>query len=371
MNSEKIITNMFLQAGININGNMPHDIQVHDKRFYKLILNERDLGLGESYVNGWWDCNAIDQFLTKALKAKIDKNLKISLKTIFHMLMYKLFNLQKKSRAYQVGEKHYDLDNTLYSAMLDTRLNYTCAYWKNAKSLDEAQEDKLNLICKKIGLKKGVTVLDIGCGYGSFAKYATEKYGAKVTGITISKEQLKLAKKLCNTLEVELLLKDYREVYGQYDAVISIGMFEHVGRKNYKTYMEVVKRCLKKKGIAFIQTIGSNDSSTVAPTMWINKYIFPNSMIPAINDIIKATNQSFIIEDWHNFGPYYDKTLMAWYKNFINARSQLKNKYNERFMRMWCFYLLSCAAYFRTRQLQLWQIVMTKTGTQQPNCRIS
>jgi cyclopropane-fatty-acyl-phospholipid synthase len=290
-------------------------------------------------------------------------------KTSLYVLKTKLFNRQTKSRATQVGEQHYDLGNELYRAMLDKRLNYTCAYWENAVTLDQAQEAKLDMVCKKIDLKPGMTVLELGCGWGSFAKYAAEKYGAQVTGINISKEQVKLGKELCKGLPVELRLQDYREVSGQYDAVISIGILEHVGYKNYRIYMDVVDRCLKDNGIAFIHTIGSN-SSTTYTNRWTNKYIFPNSMLPSIAQIAKSMEGIFVMEDWHNIGPDYDKTLMAWYQNFDDAWAELKDKYNERFYRMWRFYLLSSAGGFRSRHQQVWQIVMTKTGREQPDCRI-
>jgi cyclopropane-fatty-acyl-phospholipid synthase len=370
MKAKKIVTELLSEAGISINGKMPWDIQVHDNRFYRRVLSDTDLGLGESYMDGWWDCEALNEFINKFFKAKLDKKVIGNWKISLYVLNTKLFNRQKKSRAYQVGEQHYDLGNDLYRAMLDTRLNYTCAYWKNVNNLDEAQEAKLDLICKKINLKPGMTVLELGCGWGSFAKYAAEKYGSKIVGVNISKEQVQLGRELCKGLPVELRLQDYREVDGKYDAVISIGMLEHVGYKNYRTYMEVVNRCLKDDGLAFIHTIGSNISTTHI-RRWSDKYIFPNGMIPSTAQIAKAMEGLFVIEDWHNFGPDYDKTLMAWYQNFNNAWPDLRDKYGDRFYRMWRFYLLTSAGGFRSRYRQLWQIVMTKTGREHPNCRFS
>jgi cyclopropane-fatty-acyl-phospholipid synthase len=165
-----------------------------------------------------------------------------------------------------------------------------------------------------------------------------------------------------------LRLQDYREVEGEYDAVISIGVMEHVGYKNYHTYMDVVDRCLKPDGIAFIHTIGGNASITTGEP-WTDKYIFPNGMLPSITQLGKAMEGKFVMEDWHNFGPYYDNTLMAWHKNFNDAWPRLKDKYDERFHRMWNYYLLSSAGGFRSRSQQLWQIVMTRPGTPQPECR--
>jgi len=368
--SEKIIRELLSFAGIKINGKNSWDIHIHDRRFYDRVIRHSVLGLGESYMDGWWECEAIDQFIHKVLAADLESKVKGNWQIMLHLLRSKLFNLQKSSRAFQIGEKHYDLDNDLYRAMLDKRMNYTCAYWQNVKTLDEAQEAKLELVCKKINLQEGMSVLELGCGWGSFAKYAAENYGVRVLGVTVSKKQVELGMEMCKGLPVELRLQDYREVDGVYDAVVSIGIMEHVGYKNYRTYMEVVNRCLKSGGIAFIHTIGRNDSATTA-NGWTEKYIFPNSMLPSIAQISRAMEKIFIIEDLHNIGPHYDKTLLAWHQNFEKAWQKLKQKYDERFYRMWRYYLLMCAGGFRARDTQLWQLVMTRPGSEQPLCRFS
>lgn len=368
--SEIIVRGLFSLAGVEVNGSSPWDIQIHDPRFYDRVLRETMLGLGESYMDGWWDCEALDVLITKMLEANLREKVKGNWKIALHALRSRLFNLQSKSRAFQIGEHHYDLGNDLYEAMLDTRLNYTCAYWRDATTLDEAQEAKLELVCRKIGLQPGMHVLELGCGWGSFAKYAAEKYGAHVLGVTVSKEQVKLGMELCAGLPVELRLQDYRDVEGTYDAVISIGVMEHVGYKNYRTYMEVTDRCLKEGGIAFFHTIGSNVSRTGGDA-WSEKYIFPNSMLPSIAQLGAAMEGLFVMEDWHNIGPHYDKTLMAWHANFERAWPELKEKYGDRFYRMWRYYLLSSAGGFRSRTTQLWQVVMTRPGTPQPDCRFS
>jgi len=370
MKAKNIITDLLAGADIAINGKRPWDIQVHDDRLYRRLLNEAALGLGESYMDGWWDCEALDEFINRILRAKLDMKVKGNWKTRLYLLKTMLLNRQKRSRASKVGEQHYDLGNDLYQAMLDSRLNYTCAYWKNARDLDQAQENKLDLVCKKINLKPGMTVLELGCGWGSFAKYAAEKYDARVVAVNISRQQVKLARELCRGLPVEIRLLDYRDVEGTYDAVISIGILEHVGYKNFRTYMETVNRCLKEDGIAFIHTIGTNRSKTHA-NEWTDKYIFPNGMLPSIAQISRAMEGIFVVEDWHNFGPDYDRTLLAWYQNFNAAWPELKDKYTDRFYRMWRYYLLSSAGGFRSRSQQLWQIVMTKPGREQPDCRFN
>ena len=245
--------------------------------------------------------------------------------------------------------------------MLDERMVYTCGYWKDVNNLDDAQEKKLDLVCRKIGLKSGQRILDIGCGWGSFAKFAAERYGAQVVGITVSKEQVVLARERCKGLPVEIRLQDYRDLNEKFDHIISLGMFEHVGYKNYREYMTVARRCLVDGGLFLLHTIGGNISSTQTDA-WIDKYIFPNSIIPSAKQITSAYEGLFVMEDWHNFGTYYDRTLMAWFENFDNAWPALASKYNERFYRMWKFYLLVCAGTFRSRHNHLWQIVLSPRG---------
>lgn len=368
--SEAIVRELLDSTGVTVNGPQPWDIQIHDPRFFDRVLRESTVGFGEAYMDGWWDSPAVDELVTRLLLARLDKRVRGDWKIALQVLRSRLFNQQSSRRAYEVGERHYDLGNDLYRAMLDQRLNYTCAYWKNARNLDEAQEAKLDLVCRKIGLKPGMRVLELGCGWGAFAKFAAENYGVEVFGVTVSREQVSLGMELCAGLPVDLRLMDYREVEGEFDAVISIGILEHVGYKNYRTYMEVVDRTLKKDGIAFIHTIGSDESVTTGEP-WSNKYIFPNGMLPSLAQITAAMEHLFVLEDLHNIGPHYDRTLLAWTENFENAWPELKAHYSERFHRMWRYYLLSSAAGFRARTTQLWQIVMTRQGSPQPDCRFS
>lgn len=350
-------------ADVKINGDNPWDIQVHDDRFYQRVLAHGSLGLGESYMDGWWDCKKIDEFIYKILSSDLDKKVRFNMNIIFEFIKSSVSNMQRKSRAFIIGKKHYDIGNELYKNMLDKRMNYSCGYWKNASDLNKAQEAKLDLICKKLKLKAGMKVLDIGCGWGAFAKYAAEKYKVKVVGITVSKNQIDLARGICKGLPVEIRLQDYRDLNEKFDAVVSIGMFEHVGYKNYGTFMKVVHKCLKDNGLFLLHTIGGN-KSVIHTDPWIGKYIFPNSMLPSIKQIGKSVEGLFVMEDWHNFGADYDKTLMAWHDNFENNWDKLKGSYDERFYRMWKYYLLSCAGSFRYRKNQLWQIVFSKNGVE-------
>lgn len=358
---KSIITRLLNSADIETNGERPWDITVHNEAFYPRLLNKHSLGLGESYVDGWWDSERLDMFFDKVFRGQLESQLKRNKWLMLQLFFAKIRNLQTPAKAFIVGKKHYDLGNDLFQAMLDKRLTYTCGYWKNAKNLDEAQTNKLELSCQKLWLKPGMRVLDIGCGWGSFAKYAAENYGVEVVGVTISKEQYQYAKENCRNLPVDIRLQDYRDINEKFDRVVSLGMFEHVGYLNYDTYMDVARNALKEDGIFLLHTIGTN-YTTIPADPWITKYIFPNGMLPSIALIGKALEKRFVMEDWHNFGADYDKTLMAWHENFNAHWDELKNRYDERFRRLWNYYLLSCAGSFRAREIQLWQIVLTKTG---------
>ena len=361
-NFKKTIEDLLGSSDIQVNGSRPWDIQIYNDNFYCRVLSNGVLGLGESYMDGWWDCEAVDQFTAKILEARLDIKVKESGLALFLIILKANFlNFQSKKRAYIVGTEHYDLGNDLFSLMLDKSMSYSCGYWRNAHNLEQAQEDKLDLICRKMKLEKGMSILEIGCGWGGFAKYAAENYGVSVRGITISKEQKDFADNLCKGLDVTFDLKDYRSLNSKYDRIVSIGMFEHVGYKNYKKYMNVANRCLKDDGLFLLHTIGGNISCKTT-NAWTNKYIFPNGMIPSAKQINTAIEGVFQIEDWHSFGQYYDSTLMAWYDNFQNNLLELSDKYNEKFQRMWSYYLLTCAAAFRVRKIQLWQIVLVKNG---------
>lgn len=365
---KQIIDGMLRDAGIVVNGSEPWDIRVNDERFYGRLIQDKSLALGEAYMNGWWDCPRIDEFICRVLKSGADRKVKGGLNYALYALTALVFNLQSRRRAHIIAERHYNIGNDLFLSFLDSRNQYSCAYFEGTDDLEQAQRSKLELICRKLDLRGGDHVLDIGCGWGGFARHAAERYGCRVTGVNVSREQNEYAGGLCRGLPVEIKACDYREIEGRFDKIVSVGMFEHVGEKNYRDFMQVAHRCLKDGGIFLLHTIGKN-VSTKSVDPWIHKYIFPNGMLPSITQIGKAVEDLFVVEDWHNLGPHYDKTLLAWNERFQEAWPGLKEKYGERFKRMWEYYLLSCAGAFRARAIQLWQIVMTKEGTPQPACR--
>lgn len=359
-NAKQTVQDLFNYANIKINGDHPWDIQVKNDSFYKKVLSQGSLGLGESYMDGWWETEALDVLIDKLLRAEIDKKV-ISFKSLTNIMKARLTNRQTKERSKKVAEEHYDLGNNFYSQMLDSRMQYTCAYWPQAKNLEEAQEHKLDLICRKLDLTSQDHILELGCGWGGFAKYAAEKYDCRVTGYNISGEQVKYARNACRNLPVEIKQRDYREATGTYDKVVAIGLCEHIGYKNYRGFMKIAHKSLKNNGLFLLHTIGGDESGT-ANDPWIEKYIFPNSMLPSAVQLTEAMEGLFVLEDWHNFGSDYDKTLMAWFANFDKNWPTLQSQYGERFYRMWKFYLLVCAGAFRARKNQLWQIVLSKEG---------
>jgi cyclopropane-fatty-acyl-phospholipid synthase len=360
-NAKQAVQQILAQVDVQVNGTRSWDIQVHNQDFYSRILEGGSLALGESYMDGWWSCAELDQLFDRMLSARLDKKAKKEKRLFMAIFRAITMNAQSRSKAYIIGKRHYDIGNHLFSIMIDKRMNYSCGYWENAITLDDAQEAKLDLICRKLLLKPGMTVLDIGCGWGGFAKWAAERYDVKVLGITVSHEQVKFATEYCKELDVKIKLQDYRELKGEFDRIVSIGMFEHVGSKNYKTFMKVVRRCLKAEGLFLLHTIAGN-TSVHSMDPWIRKYIFPNSMLPSAKQISSASEGILMLEDWHSFGQYYDQTLMAWHQNFTRNWDKIKDMYDNRFYRMWTYYLLLCAGTFRSRRNQLWQIVFSKKG---------
>src|SRR5574338_322759 len=368
--AEAIVRELFGLAGIEIGGTKPGDLRVHDPRFYERVIRDASIGFGESYMDEWWETDALDVTIDKIMRANLKQKITGSWRMRALTVKAMLLNLQAKTRSSASVEAHYDIGNDLYTRMLDPRMVYTCAYWKHAKTLTEAQEAKLDLVCRKLGLQPGMRVLDLGCGWGGFASWAAEKYGCSVLGVTLSKDQVSLGNQLWKHLPVELRLCDYRDVQGTFDRVVSIGMMEHVGPKNHREMMKTIDRCLAPEGIALVHTIANNRSLRHG-TPFIEKYIFPNAVAPSLAQIGRAMEGLFVCEDLHNIGPDYDPTLMAWWDNFDRTYSEISHRYDRKFYLMWKFYLLAAAGASRSRDGQLYQVVLSKTGTKQPDCRAS
>jgi cyclopropane-fatty-acyl-phospholipid synthase len=368
--SRELVHRVLESADIRPDGDRPWDIQIRNDRIYDRVLGSGNLGLGEAYMDGWWDTADLTEFISRLITVDAEALVGKSLKNLFYVLSARFVNYGARAKAFEVAERHYDLDHRLFQAMLDKRMTYSCGYWVNADSLDEAQENKLDLICRKIGLRPGMTVLDIGCGWGSFMKYAAERYGVSCVGVSVSNEQTKIGREMCAGLPIEFRVQDYRDIDGCYDRVVSIAMFEQVGYKNMKAFFRVVRRVLADDGLFLLHTLGLN-ISTVRGDPWNDKYVFPNGMVPSIRQLGESIEKVFVMEDWHNVGGDYERTVHAWYQNFRQAWPVLKSRYDERFFRMWTYYLLSCAGVIRARYMQVWQIVLSPHGVRGGYLRVS
>lgn len=369
--AESVVRELFAAAGVHVNGPEPHDIQVHDSRFYPALLRHGELAMGEAYLDGWYDCDALELMIDKLLRAQLHLTLKGNWRMRAGVVKAIVFNLQNEKRATDSARAHYDIGNDLYKLMLDRRMQYTCAYFEDTDDLDEAQEAKLDLICRKLNLQPGMRVLELGCGFGGFAIYAAEKYGVEVVGYNVSRAQLEVAREMADGLPVTFHLADYREAQGTYDAVVSIGMMEHIGYKNHRTLMEVIHRSMTDEAIALVHTIGSN-ASRLHPERFVDKHLFPNAVSPSVAQFGKAIDGLLVLEDVQNIGEHYSPTLLAWWKNFDAGYDQLDHSiYDARFYRLWRYYLLAASGASTSRKGQLWHWVLTRMGRPQPDCRHS
>jgi cyclopropane-fatty-acyl-phospholipid synthase len=356
-----LVERLFAKADIRLDGDRPFDVRVLDDRFYRRVLADGSLGFGEAYVDGWWESECIDELTRRFARANLYRLSVTDVRLLADLALAKVRGDGRKSIAFEVGRRHYDLGNALFEHMLDPRMVYSCGYWARASTLAEAQEHKLDLVCRKLALAPGMRVLDIGCGWGSFATFAAERYGVRVVGVTVSEEQLALAKIACAGLPIDLRLLDYRDIDERFDRVVSIGMFEHVGHRHYRTFMNVVDRCLVDDGLALLHSIVGNEPLGRAEIPWITKYIFPNGEIPSLGQLTAAAEKTFVVEAMHRFGDDdYDRTLACWDENFMTNWAAIRGAYDERFFRMWRFYLLTARGLFQARTIHVWQTVLSK-----------
>lgn len=355
-----------LPSGVAINGPAPCDPQVHDKRLYSAVMLHGTLGLGEAYMKGWWDCEKLDVFFTHLLQVGLLERMRFHPSMLRVRLREKFVNEQRRSRADDIAKHHYNPSSSIILSFLDPLNQYTCGYWKDVDDLDSAQQAKLDLICRKLKLKSGDKVLDIGCGWGGFARYAAEKYGCHVTGVSVSNEQIEVAKNFCRGLPVDIVYADYRNLPTMFprgfNKILICGMIEHVGYKNYRTVMQAVSRCLEPEGLFLLHTIGKGSDDLQVCEPWILKYIFPGGMIPTPTRIAKAAEGLLDPVDFHEFGEYYDPTLMAWTSRLEKNWHLFAKDHTESEHRMWRYYLLSAAAHFRARKVNLWQYVFRLKG---------
>ena len=367
MNSRTYCENIMTAADVTINGSRPWDIHVHNEDTYDRVLSQGTLGLGESYMDSWWDCDALDEMMARLLLAGGERAISRNWVTTIHVLKAKLLNLQTRRGAKKVTEQHYDIGDPLYMSFLDPYNQYTCAYFKDTdkSDLNRAQENKMELICRKIKLKASDRVLDIGCGWGGLAKWMADNHGCKVMGVNLAKGQVQYAKNNISNPNVEIVNMDYRDVptrmAEKFDKVVSIGMVEHVGSKNYRSFYKVARSMLKNDGLFLLQNCGQDVSRAITDP-WFNKYIFPQGAIPSPVQLAKGFEGILVLEDWQNLGAHYDPTLMAWWRKFDQSWHNFRSQYGDRFYRMFRYYMLSCAGSFRARDMQLHQTVYSPCG---------
>lgn len=376
----KLVTRAFHDAGIAIGGDEPGDIKVTRDRFYRRAALFESLGIGDSYRDGDFVCGDLSAFFDKLMvcrqeehltalkKGTADPGASTSLLEAWIKLRQEFGNQQSMAKASKSITHHYDIGNELYEPMLGETMAYSCGYWAGAKTLDQAQRNKYRLICEKVGLKPGMRVLEIGCGWGGFAAYAAGEFGVAVVGVSLSKEQINYAqakyKDLHETRRIDLRLMDYRAIpknFGEeFDAVVSIGMFEHVGPRNYDDYMRIAWGAMKPAGVFLLHSIVG--CGGIDPFFWYR--IFPGGVLPVEEQIAKAARPYFAVEHVENFGYDYSLTLAQWWKNFEAAWPQIRKSghYDEKFYRMWEFYLKSVAAAFKVRRVQLEQWTLSKCG---------
>jgi cyclopropane-fatty-acyl-phospholipid synthase len=359
MSPEAFIRDLLAKADIAIDGTRPWDLQVRNPQSYARILRDGAIGFGEAYMAGWLDCERFDQFAERAFRAELSTQ--ISVRTaLLQALKVRLKPLGSRARSFEIGEVHYDTGNDLFEVMLDPYLVYSCGYWLRANDLVQAQRDKLELICRKLQLEPGQRVLDIGSGFGSFARYAAEHHGVSVVGLSVSRQQIELATEICKGLPVEFRYLDYRDADEKFDRIVSIGMVEHVGRRYYRDFFAACRRCLKPSGILLLHTVGvQHEEPTNA---WFDKYIMPGVEFPTLRNIAES-GADLVIEDFQKWeGAHYDRTLMSWFDRFDSGWETLQQKYGDMFYRIWKLYLQGCAAAFRVDRMCVWQFVFSNGG---------
>ena len=366
---QKAVT-LFAKADIKINGNRDWDIQVHDERFYSRLLFHGSIALGEAYVDGWWDCKDVEQFIYRVLHYRLVNSKTYELQHFgasflknTRFIWKKLINPQSIRRAAKDVRYHYNLGNDLFAATLDETMTYTCGYFKDTNDLKQAQIDKMKLVCQKLNLQKGMRVLDIGCGWGSLAKYMADNYEVTVVGLTLSEEQKTFADNQCTNSDVTIELCDYRNHNGKYDRIVSIEMIEHVGAKNLKSFMQKADKNLNEDGLMLLQFDGKSESINWNYS-WIEKYVFPGTVTPSMQQIAKSSENLFFLVDWHDFTKDYHLTMNCWHENFLKNWDNIKDNYDERFFRLWKFYLTCAPATALVNTQHLWQIVLQKNNSE-------
>ena len=363
--SQDWLAQLLASADIHLNGSRPWDIQIKHPQTLQRLLSQGGSALGESYMDGWWECQAIDLMVERAMRAGLQEKLATP-RAWWESFKGGMRPRDGVDQSRIVGRMHYAVGNQVFQAMLDPYMAHSCAYWvEGAQTLEEAQIAKLEMVCRKLQLRPGMRVLDMGCGWGSFMRYAAEHYGVTVLGLSNVPHQIELGKTLARHLPVQFELSDYAQFNtdgkSKFDRIVSIGTFEQLGQAHVAAFFETAKRCLKDDGWMLLQTQGKSNRQRLLDA-WNDKYIYPQGYLPRLDEVTQASEAHFVVEDVHNIGADHDRTLLHWHQRFEMAWPQLRLSHDERFYRMWRFHLLSSAASFRTRHHQMWQLVLSPKG---------
>ena len=350
---------MLARAGVSIGGKESCDIQVADQRFYRVVLTQGSLGLGEAYLRGWWTCNDLEELSYRLIQSGLYKASLLLPLPLVADLVHATFNQQSKEKSLRVAVQHYSLGNDIFLSFLGSYHNYSCGYYLETDDLDEAQRLKLEKGCRLLDLRPGDRVLDVGGGWGEFARYAATHHGCQVTSINIADEQIKFAKEYCKDASVEVRRCDYRDITGRFDKIMVMAMLTHVGYKNYRQFMEIMARCLEPGGMMLIESVGGHKSMKNCEP-WINRYIFPGGVLPSLRQIDAAIAGLFSRKVLDEFGSSYVHTLRAWNRNFLQAWPAHQCRYDERVRLMFEYFFQTVAGAFRAGYLLHWHILLQK-----------
>lgn len=357
--SQFAVARIFSIADVAINGTRRWDIRVSDDRFFPSVLFQGSLGLGESYLRGWWTCEDLEELFYRLITGGLER---ISRALPVHMigrLADRFVNQQTRDKSLRVAERHYNLGNDLFLSFLGAYKNYSCGLYESTQTLDEAQVAKMEKICHELDLRPGDRLLDVGGGWGEFARFAATRHGCHVTSINIADEQIAYATEYCGDAPVEIRKCDYREISGRYNKIAVIAMLTHVGYKNYRLFMEVMSRCLEPNGLILIETVGGHVSQTNCEP-WTDKYIFPGGMIPSLEQLDRSVEGLFHRTRISEFGLSYVRTLRSWHQNLLAAWPTLRHRYDDSTRLMFEYFFLSCAGAFRARDLVYWHVLLSK-----------
>jgi cyclopropane-fatty-acyl-phospholipid synthase len=362
----KLTARLLERCGLAINGPAARDPQIHDERVYARLLKNGSVGAGEAFMDGWWDARDLSGCLEAVLRADLDAQFRGALfREKFRELRFQWLNRQTRELSRRVARDHYDLPFEFWRRMLGKTMQYSCAYWeRGARDLDEAQVAKMELICRKLQLEEGLSVLETACGWGSLAHHMAAHHGVRVKAFTLSEQQYRYAVAHYSHPRVEFFCADYRDFAARhqgekFDRIASIGLVEHVGRRNLDVFFRMIQRFMKPEGWALVHGMGKQTPEATDP--WITRYIFPGGEIPRLSHLVDSISRCALnVEDLHNLGLSYIPTLRAWLQSLSEPAGE--GAPQGRALRMWVYFLSLSIAAFEARKLQLYHFILSHHG---------